>query len=78
MIVATARLREATGRGPIQETVAGSLTPEVFLKMVPVMYPVHSTQYTELYLQFVGSTINNARKSTPGSVAWSTGMSSSL
>ena len=47
-------------------TVAGNPTPKVFLEVVPVMYPVHSTQNPVSYLQFVGSTINNVRKSNAG------------
>ena len=33
------------------------------------MYPVHSTQHPVLYLQFVGSASNDARRSTAGRAA---------
>ena len=37
----------------------------MFLEVVPVfVYPIHGTQYAVVGLQFVGSTINDARKFT--------------
>ena len=41
-------------------------TPKCFFEVVLVVYPSHSTQCTVLYLQFIGSTVNSAKKSTSG------------